>query len=46
MVLQSGAHYVIETINDLPNVIDDINKRLLKGETPMANQTGFAPQAK
>ncbi|XP_074603302.1 phosphonoacetaldehyde hydrolase-like [Brevipalpus obovatus] len=30
----SGAHYVIDTIRDLPHVIDDINRRLAKGEKP------------
>jgi phosphonoacetaldehyde hydrolase len=29
-----GAHYVIDTINDLPSVIDDINERLQDGDTP------------
>ncbi|CAG2175684.1 unnamed protein product, partial [Oppiella nova] len=30
----SGAHYVIDTIADLPVVIDDINRRLANGEKP------------
>jgi len=30
----SGAHYVIDTIRDLPLVIDDINRRLITGEKP------------
>ena len=30
----AGAHYVIDTINDLPIVIDDINRRLASGEQP------------
>ncbi|XP_002157653.1 phosphonoacetaldehyde hydrolase [Hydra vulgaris] len=30
----AGAHYVIDTINDLPVVIDDINRRLASGEQP------------
>jgi phosphonoacetaldehyde hydrolase len=30
----SGAHYVIDTIRDLPSVIDDINRRLTIGEKP------------
>jgi len=30
----SGAHYVIDTIVDLPNVVKDINARLSKGEKP------------
>lgn len=31
---RAGAHYVIDSINDLPPVIDDINRRLLAGEHP------------
>lgn len=30
----AGAHYVIDSINDLPPVIDDINRRLASGEKP------------
>jgi phosphonoacetaldehyde hydrolase len=30
----SRPHYLIDTIADLPAVIDDINKRLARGETP------------
>lgn len=30
----SGAHYVIDTIRDLPLVINDINRRLVTGEKP------------
>ncbi|KXJ26062.1 uncharacterized protein LOC110242761 [Exaiptasia diaphana] len=30
----AGAHYVIDTINDLPPVIEDINRRLASGENP------------
>ena len=30
----AGAHYVIDTINELPPVIDDINRRLANGEKP------------
>ncbi len=30
----AGAHYVIDTLNDLPSVIDSINQRLAKGERP------------
>lgn len=29
-----GAHYVIDTLVDLPGVIDDINARLARGEKP------------
>ena len=31
---QSGAHYVIDSLVDLPAVIDDINDRLARGEKP------------
>lgn len=31
---KTGAHYVIDTIVDLPAVIDDINARLARGERP------------
>ncbi len=31
---EAGAHYVIDTLEELPNVIKDINKRLKKGEQP------------
>ena len=30
----AGAHYVIDSINDLPPVIEDINRRLASGEKP------------
>lgn len=30
----SGAHYIIDTINDLPLVIEDVNRRLEAGERP------------
>ena len=30
----SGAHYVIDSIADLPTVLDDIEKRLQNGEKP------------
>ncbi|MBF8757669.1 MAG: phosphonoacetaldehyde hydrolase [Pseudomonas putida] len=32
----SRPHYLIDTIADLPAVIDDINQRLARGETPQA----------
>ncbi|ADR61038.1 Phosphonoacetaldehyde hydrolase [Pseudomonas putida BIRD-1] len=32
----SRPHYLIDTINDLPEVIADINRRLAKGEMPQA----------
>ncbi|NQV47794.1 MAG: phosphonoacetaldehyde hydrolase [Rhodospirillaceae bacterium] len=31
---KAGAHYVIDSIAELPKVIDDINKRLARGERP------------
>lgn len=31
---KSGAHYVIDTINDLPGVIEKINARLAMGLSP------------
>jgi len=33
----SRPHYLIDTLNDLPQVIVDINKRLAKGEMPQGN---------
>ncbi|MDH4583434.1 phosphonoacetaldehyde hydrolase [Pseudomonas sp. BN415] len=33
----SRPHYLIDTIADLPAVIDDINKRLARGEMPQAS---------
>jgi len=34
LLIQTGAHYVIDTINELPNVVADINARLSRGERP------------
>ena len=34
LLRNSGAHYVIDSIVDLPAVIDDINARLARGEKP------------
>ncbi|MBM7704355.1 phosphonoacetaldehyde hydrolase [Metabacillus iocasae] len=34
--LEAGAHYVIETINELPQLIDTINEVMEQGETPYA----------
>jgi len=31
---KAGAHYVIDSIAELPEVIDDINQRLARGEKP------------
>jgi len=29
---QAGAHYVIDTISDLPNVVKEINNRMTMGD--------------
>jgi len=34
LLTQAGAHYVIDSIADLPEVISDINQRLARGEKP------------
>lgn len=34
ILANAGAHYVIDTITDLPSVIEDINRRLAAGEKP------------
>jgi len=34
LLVDAGAHYVIDTINDMPHVIRDINRRLAAGEHP------------
>lgn len=31
---KTGAHYVVDSVVELPQVIDDINQRLMHGETP------------
>lgn len=36
-LIESGAHYVIDTLADLPEVIDNINRRLAKGKNPMSS---------
>ena len=33
-LLEAGAHYVVDTIKELPIVMDDINEKLSKGEYP------------
>lgn len=33
-LLTSGAHYVVDSINELPDVVSDINTRLKNGEKP------------
>ncbi len=34
LTVESGAHYVIDDLRDLPAVIAEINQRLAKGESP------------
>jgi phosphonoacetaldehyde hydrolase len=34
MLEQAGAHYVIDSLIELPEVIEDINARLARGEKP------------
>ena len=31
---KSGAHYVIDDFDELPGVVDDVNRRLARGERP------------
>jgi phosphonoacetaldehyde hydrolase len=34
LIAESGAHYVIDDLRDLPAAIGDINQRLATGENP------------
>jgi phosphonoacetaldehyde hydrolase len=34
ILLKSGAHYIADSITDLPEIIEDVNKRIAKGESP------------
>ena len=34
LMQKSGAHYVADSILDLPVIFEDINKRLANGESP------------
>jgi len=34
ILAEGGAHYVIDTLADLPDVVEDINARLARGEKP------------
>ena len=34
ILVKSGAHYVVDSIADLPEVVADINQRLARGESP------------
>ena len=38
----SGAHYLVDTLEQLPLVIDDINRRLARGQTPGVATVGKA----
>ena len=31
---QAGAHYVVDTISEVPPLIDEINARMARGERP------------
>ena len=31
---KAGAHYILDTLNELPEVIEDVNARLARGEKP------------
>lgn len=35
---EAGAHYVIDTIADVPVIIDAVNEKLAKGETPLTGR--------
>jgi phosphonoacetaldehyde hydrolase len=37
---RSGAHYVVDSIADVPPIIDDINARLARGERPRGRRNG------
>jgi len=39
MLYDSGAHYVADSINELPAIVQDINARLLLGEKPQQLST-------
>jgi phosphonoacetaldehyde hydrolase len=34
ILLKSGAHYVVDSIKELPEALEDINQRLARGESP------------
>ena len=34
LLIKTGAHYVIDEFDELPGVIDDVNRRLARGERP------------
>jgi len=39
VLLRAGAHYLIDTVADLPRVLDDIERRLAAGEMPSLGGT-------
>ena len=34
VLMKSGGHYIADNIKDLPEIIEDINRRIAKGESP------------
>lgn len=34
ILLESGAHYIADNIKDMPQILEDINKRIAEGESP------------
>ena len=34
ILAECGSHYVIDSVKDLPPVIDDINRRMASGDRP------------
>ena len=36
-LMESGAHYVAESIKDIPQIVEHINERLKMGESPLNN---------
>ena len=34
ILANAGSHYVIDSVADLPSVVEDINRRLAAGERP------------
>ena len=34
ILAECGCHYVIDSVKDLPPVIDDINRKMASGERP------------
>jgi hypothetical protein len=38
ILAEAGAHYVIDTVNELPRVINDINNKLKNGVVPSLDE--------